>query len=154
MAWRLYNAKDKPETDALHARMEARLGEELDLPQLDERPVLIAIVREHKGVITNAIYLEAVAEVGTMGECALPRKEWARAAALLQQTCAAYNIRIARAFVPRQALADQPHEREWSGKKFKEKPIGRILKYLGFGRENVSKLVPFSKWLAPRKPNG
>src|SRR5579871_4268659 len=76
MPWRVYTPADKPETDALHARMEARLGRDLDLPQLDERPVLISLVYEDKGVITHAVFLEAEAEVCAMGECSLPRSEW------------------------------------------------------------------------------
>jgi len=139
MPWRVYTPADKPETDALHARMEARLGRDLDLPQLDERPVLISLVYEDKGVITHAVFLEAEAEVCAMGECSLPRSEWESAAQILQQVLDSYRIRIVRAFVVPEALE----------RKNPKKPtaLERILKHFGLQREDVNKLVPFSKWL-------
>lgn len=138
MSWRLYLPDDKAAVDALHVQLNARLGIEVDIPQLDERPVLISLVYEQKGVITNFVFLEAEAEIQAGGECSLPREEWDKAAKILQEVLDAYRLRIVRACVPQKAL-----ERKQSGK---PSAIERILKHFGFVREQSDEMAQFYLW--------
>lgn len=138
--WRLYKTEDRSSLEQLRGFQEQRLGTQMDMPDPMDRPVLVTLVHEKNGVLTNAIILEAAAEVMAFGGVAIPRGEWAEGAKMLKEVCDAYKLRIARAYVPVEALQAKKPKRLT--------PVGRILQYLGFQREDVSKLIPFSKWLA------
>lgn len=137
MTWRLYQKQDESQVAALHAALQARVGEQFDLPALDERPVLISLVREDDGVIAHAIYLEAHAEVCAMGESPIPEQEWAQAEEQLVNICALYRIPIVRAFVPAAALETKRAD--------KPSAIERLLHHFRFVREDVSRLAPFTR---------
>jgi hypothetical protein len=135
----LYKPSDKEAIEALHVRMEARTIEKLDLPQMDERPVVIALVYEKQGTITHAVFLEAEAEVCALGESALPAKEWDAAGETLLEVCRVYQLRAVRAFVPQEALTE---------KRGKISPVERILKHFGFEREDSRRMTQFFRWVA------
>ena len=142
--WRLYEPiKDKAAVDELHAQLDKRLGlEAATPPELSERPVLIGLVYEKDGVITNGAYLEAEAAICLFGETALALEEWDKAAEKLRDICQLYRIRSVRAFIPQQVLST-------SGKL---SPIERILKHFGFVRETA--FIPFSCWLGKNGNHG
>jgi hypothetical protein len=115
-----------------------------ELPQLDERPVLITLVREDSRGITHSIFLEAVPELCALGEEPLSKKDWKEAARMLLQLCEVYSISTVRAFAPEAALAPTKRKRLSA--------VERMLTYFGFAREDTSRLVPFTRQIAVKKP--
>lgn len=130
---------DRYAVEELRQRMQARLGREIDLPELSERPVLCSLVYERKGQITNAVFLEVECEVQALGDEPLPRLAWDKAGKMLSEACALYDIRLVRAFVPNEALE--------SRRKGKLSPIEKILRYFSFTREDSARFTAFSRWM-------
>jgi hypothetical protein len=140
MPWRLYTAADRQQVEALHLQMHERLGCSLDLPSLDERPVLISLVYEDHGMVTHAVFLEAEAEVCAVGKAPLARKEWEEAAKQLIEVCKVYDLRLVRAFVPQAAMNRKLGRRR--------SPIERILRFFGFDQETPDELTQFVRWIS------
>jgi hypothetical protein len=146
MTWRQYIPADTKDVRALLAKLEARVGQPIDVPKLDDEPVLISIVREHEGVVTHVVFAEAVAEIQSLGECPIPLEEWDGASMLLGGICRHYKLRMARAFVPHEALERKQPE--------KPTPIERILHRFGFVREDHSKMTCYSRWVGKEADHG
>jgi hypothetical protein len=138
MAWRTYTEADLPAIEALQAKLETRVKMSTPLPKLDERPILLALVRvrDTDGVITNVAALEAEAEIMLLGEEALAFEEWDQAATILTQVCCAYRLRMVRAFVPTVSL---------QAKTNRGSAIQRILHYFGFVREDPARITTYTR---------
>lgn len=138
--WRLYN----PSTDLLamaelHAEMEKKLGRSLELPTLDEKPVLCTVVGETDGKITHGLFIEATIECCAIGTTVLPAKELDKAIDdYLLPVAQFYKIRMARAWVPTAMLGGKLMDRK--------KPIQRTLERCGFELENGI-FSCFSRWI-------
>lgn len=141
--WRFYEARDEAAVLVLHAQMEKRIGCELDLPPLDQRPVIATVVGETNGVVTHGLFLEAEVEVCAIGANPLPAKEIRGAVELLMPILEHYKIRIARAFVPTSMV---------EGKRGRRGAVGRILDKMGFTQEENA--FQFFKWLIPNPRGG
>lgn len=139
--WRDYEPTDKEAVEKLHHQMEARLGRQMDLPDLDAQPVLIAQVGLVDGVVTYCVYAEAEIEVCAAGCAPLSAKQMAPAVKRLSEVAASYKLRIARCFVPQSML--KPTKR---GKNKRPSPLARTLKKLGLAREKQT-MVQFFRWL-------
>jgi len=138
MPWRTYNEADLPAVERLQTELQTRVRMPMHLPKLDERPILLALVYETDGVITNLAVLEAEAEIMLLGEQALAFAEWDEAATILTQVCCAYRLRMVRAFVPALSLG---------GKTRRGSAIERILHYFGFVREDPARITPYTRQL-------
>jgi hypothetical protein len=137
--WRPYEEKDRAEIVALHEAMQRRLNCVFDIPlRLEERPVLNSQVRVVDGKITHCVFIEAEVEVCSLGEDPLPAKEWVIPAKRLAEVCAAYEIRLARAFIPAAAL----------GTSRRGSAVERILKRFGFVREDEKAYAQYVRWVA------
>lgn len=123
--------------------MEKRVGQALDLPNLDQRPVIATVVGETDGVVTHGLFLEAEVEVCAIGANPLPAKELKGAVDLLMPVLRHYQIRIARAFVPTALI---------EGKRGRLGAVGRILDKMGFTKETNA--MQFFKWLIPNPKGG
>lgn len=143
-SWRWYDPERHPgdpeAVSRLHHAMEKRLGCQLDQPDLGKAPVIAAIVREAKdGEITHCLFLEAEVEACLLAETPAPLAEMKRAVdEMLLPILAGYKIRLARSFAPTAALA--------SRRNGKSTPVERILRRLGFTKEDAS-IQQFFRWL-------
>lgn len=154
--WRWYeHEKDAAAVKVLHAKMEARLNHKLDLPEFaphgifidgtefkTQRPVLGVIVGETNGEITHGIFAEAEVEICAIGCNPLPARAARGAEQLLLPTLKAYDLRIARCFIPSTMLT--------SGTNGRPSPMARTLKSLGFTEEN-DVMKQWFRWLATEK---
>lgn len=160
--WRLYTKDDAAAVNALHAALVERVGENFELPALDERPVLIGLVREDAGTITHAIFLEAQAELCAIGESAIPQNEWNDAERQLVEVCKLYDLHFVRAFIPAAALdVKEPKRRlirrlverlfnylRLKRRPKRQSPIERLLHHFGFVREDLRRITPFTRRMA------
>lgn len=138
--WRLYTEADAEQVARHHAEQEQAIGRKMDLPDLYDRPILVALVREIDGKITNVVYVEAEAEVCGLGQGAIPAEEWESVTESLAELLSARGIRIVRAFVPEKFLSVTKNGKRKAG------PVSRLLKRAGFTRESES-MVQFFRWL-------
>lgn len=140
--WRWFErARDAEAVAQLHAQMEQRIGTKLDLPVLDERPIIATVVGETDGVVSHCIFLEAEVEVCSASPNVLTAKDAQGAVEMLMPVLDMYRIRIARAFIPSLML-------EAKGKR--KSPLARTMDKLGFTRENAS-VSQFFRWLATKE---
>lgn len=137
--WSLYMPGDAAEVRSLHEAQEKLLGRTMDLPDLMERPVLLALVRRVDGQIDHVVYLEAEAEVCALGNTAIPDEEWDKVADAIIAFLVKRGIRIARAFVP-EVLLDVER-----GLKRRPSPLARVLKRVGLRRD--SGMAQYFRWL-------
>lgn len=121
----------------LHKQMEERVGRTMDLPELDQRPVIATAVREVNGKITHGIFVEVEAEACAIGSNPLPAFEAKQAENLLLPVLKYYDIRIVRSFVPSQMLA--------AGKRGRKAPIGRLLESMQFTEDQ--NMTQFFRWM-------
>lgn len=135
--WRWFEEKDREAVAAIHAQMENRIGRKLDLPDLLEEPVIVAVVCETDGVITDAIFAEAEAEICAASSTILSPEKLQGAIDLMTPVLKGYRLQIARAFVPTHLLQKR---------KARPAAIERLLNAIGFTKENES-VTQFFKWL-------
>lgn len=138
--WDLYRAEDADAVRALHAAQEKRIGRKMDLPDLMEKPVLLALVRRTEGRVSHVIYLEAEVEVCALGETPVPESDWDKVSDVIQVFLVRRGIRIARAFVPEAFLEVK------RGAKSRPSPLAKVLERVGLTRDK-GPLVPFFRWL-------
>ena len=138
MSWRGYRDEDEYAVKALLIEDQARLNITFDLPNLNERPILRAMVYEDNGVVTRVAVLEAAAEVFTIGTGEVSDAEWAEAVTELTQVCCAYRLRLARAFVPLDAEKTTPGL---------VRLLLGVMKRFGFKREKKSRVAVFTRWI-------
>lgn len=119
--------------------MQERLGFPVEVPQLDTEPVLLSLVYEEVGVISHVAFVEAEAELQTLGDCPLPTEEWKGAEVLLDEVCRRFKLRVVRAFVPEMALAVLDKHPQ------KKSPVERMLNRFGFVREDHTQLTAFTR---------
>lgn len=137
MKWRFYEERDKEAVETIHAQMENRVGRKLDLPDLFEEPVIVAVVLEIDGVVTDCIFAEAEAEVCATSSTVLSPEKLQGAIDLMMPVLKGYRLQIARAFVPTRLLTQR---------KNRPAAIERLLNAIGFTKENES-VTQFFKWL-------
>lgn len=138
MGWRDYQAADEWAVKALLLEAQARWNITFDVPNLNERPILKAMVYEQDGVITHAAVLEAEAEIMTVGKEGLPLGEWDEVATEFTQVCCAYRLRLARAFVPLDVTGTS---------RGVVRSIVGALKRFHFKREKKSQVAVFTRWI-------
>jgi len=137
--WDLYRPEDADAVRAHHEEQERRIGRKMDLPDLNEKPVLLALVRRVGNEISHVIYLEAEAEVCALGRGTIPEDEWDKLAAALTSFLMRRKIRIARAFIPETMLEVE------RGAKRRTSPLGKALKRVGLKRDRG--MAMFFRWL-------
>lgn len=156
VSWRWYDhARDAEQVKRLHAEMEARIGRRFDLPDFaphkididgnqyeTQRPILGVVVGETNGQVTHGLYGEAEVEMAAIGCSPLSARDARGAEALLLPTFMAYDLRIARAFLPSTMLTP--------GKNGRPSPMARTLKSMGFTQEN-DVMKQWFRWLATEK---
>jgi hypothetical protein len=132
--WAPYREEDYPWVLSMHVEQERMLGRGMDLPDLNERPVISAYVGRVDGKIVACVFAEAEIEVCALAEKALPKADIQNVAALLTKDAQRYQIRLARAFVPTQA----------------PKAVKRILAAAGFTEVDES-MTDFYRWIPQRE---
>lgn len=139
--WRWYQKSDEAAVVELHHAMERRLGRMMDLPDLSIEPIIAAVVYEAAGKIQHCMFIEAEIEAAILSEKPLSSKRAKHAIDnFLMPAAQKYSLRIVRAFVPANILLK---------KNGKEGAVPRLLRKLGFTRENES-VVQFFRWLVPQ----
>lgn len=101
--WAPYTEEDYLWVVALHVEQECRLGRQMDLPFLDRRPIISAYVGRKHGRIVACVFAEAEIEVCAMATVPLSSADVKEVAEKLTEDAQRYELRIARAFVPKQA---------------------------------------------------
>lgn len=141
--WRWFNRDtDMEAVTALHGQMEKRLGRNMDLPELDRRPVIASVVGETNGLITHGVFAEVEAEICAIGPNILPASEARGAEHLLLPALRYYDLRIARCYVPSAMLT--------AGKRGRPAAMARMLKGMNFTQENET-MKQWFRWLATEK---
>lgn len=126
--WRRYKKADYAQVKALHEAMCIKVGEKWPFMDPAEEPIVDCIVLEEDGVITRFVALEAELEACHTGVGAVDLDQMNEAIEkFLVPTARAYKIQIVRSFVPSKLL---------EGKRNRESAIVRLLRKLGFQREN------------------
>jgi hypothetical protein len=139
--WSLYQPEDWAWVLAMHVTQEATLGRQMDLPDLNERPIISAYVGRRNGKIVACVFGEAELEVCALGSAPLSKKDIQDVSARMIRDAQFYYLRIARAFVPVQALRGK-----------KRPPVKRILTAAGFTEVDET-MVDFYRWI-PKKRKG
>ena len=140
--WRDYEDSDFETVCLLHAKLEDRIGRSLDMPNLSERPTLIAMVYENEhGIVTNVVYSEAEMEIAAAGEGGLSAEDFAPVKERFENVARYYGIRIARAFVPRSVLT-KPNGKPSAIKRLLESPVVNFT-------EDTGEVAPFFYWVKP-----
>lgn len=143
IGWRYFRVEDWPYVLALHIEQELKLGREMDLPNLMEEPVITALVKLVDGKITNVVFSEAEIEVCGLGNKPISKSDVEIVSKLMIRDAQRYDIRIARAFVPKQALKER--RKPWA-RKAKKPPIKRILDAAQMN-EVGEEMVEFYRWI-------
>ena len=128
---------------AMHIDQEIALGRQMDLPDLNSRPVVSAYVGRRNGKIVACVFGEAELEICALASAPLSRRDIQNVGIRLIRDAQFYQIRLARAFVPVQALRRD-------GKQRKKPPIRRILETAGFTEVDET-MVDFYRWIPERK---
>lgn len=136
--WTDYHPSDHAAVEELHREMEAKVGRKMDLPDLDSRPILIAMVGRTNGKITHCLFAEAEMEVCAAGTHPLAPEQIAPAVQRITEVGRFYGIRIVRCYVPAVMLE--------SPRKGRKPAIERMLRRIGFTKEKKS-MTQFFKWL-------
>jgi len=138
IVWRDYEPEDEAAVRTLQFAMEERVGRKMDLPDLDREPVVVTQVGLTDGVITHCLYAEAELELCAAGIAPLSAEQMEPAVKRMREVADLYKIRIVRCYVPEVMLT--------KSKRGRDSAIERMLKKLGFTRENES-MRQFFRWL-------
>ena len=130
IVWAPYREEDYLWVVALHVEQERMLGRQMDLPRLNERPVISAYVGRQDGKIVACVFMEAEVELCALASSPLAGADIQNVAALLTQDAQRYQIRIARAFMPVQSPPS----------------VKRILTSIGF-TESDETMTDFYRWI-------
>lgn len=144
--WRPFDPeRDTAAVERLHHAMEARIGRKMDLPDLSTEPIINAVVYEEGGAILHCMFIEAEIEACILSEKPLSSKRAKQAIdKFLMPAAQRYSLRIVRAYVPANILLK---------KNGKEGAVPRLLRKLGFTRENET-IAQFYRWLVPQEERG
>lgn len=108
MHFRLYEDKDVAGVVECHLEQEKRLGKRMDLPDLLDKPVLVAhVVESSEGKIKGAAYVEAIAEVCLIGTDPAITAITAQHAVEMIEGLKRRGLRICRLLVPKWMPAKQ-----------------------------------------------
>lgn len=143
VVWTWYDERDREERLLLHAELERRVGRTLECSELLEEPIIAAVVGRVDGVLKHVLFLEAEAELQSGAANVLAPKELEEPLAMLTAAAQHYRIRIVRAFVPPAMVDGRLGERM--------KPLERILRRIGFDKEEPSLITQFYMWIPQLK---
>lgn len=144
MSWRQYEDRDYEQVVLLHEKMQRRIGREFTLPHPGQRPVLLCMVKEEGGEITNFILSEATMEISAGGERPTTPEELIPVVEKFTNLAQFYSIRLARAFAPKELLV-KPNG--------KTRAIKRILESSPANFTEETELASFYLWIPPAAKN-
>lgn len=137
--WRLAEERDREAIQAMQAEMERKLGRKMDWPDPLQEPVVGTVVGEINGVVVQGLFAEAELEVCACAPHALAASEMQEGVDMLAAIARQYKIRLVRCFVPHILLL--------KGTITRPSAMERMLRKIGFSREDQSQFAAFTRWM-------